>query len=55
MAHRVSLIGYPAGRHRGRIGGSLANNDPAADYTEALRQRGAGHAGSTDDPVCAGR
>ena len=28
-------IGDPAVRHRGTIGGSLANNDPAADYPAA--------------------
>ena len=55
LAELAGQIGDPAVRHKGTIGGSLANNDPAADYTEALRQRGAGHAGSTDNPVCAGR
>ena len=30
-----ALIGDPAVRHRGTIGGSLANNDPAADYPAA--------------------
>jgi carbon-monoxide dehydrogenase medium subunit len=29
-------IGDPAVRHRGTIGGSIANNDPAADYPAAL-------------------
>ena len=29
-------IGDPAVRHRGTIGGSVANNDPAADYPAAL-------------------
>ena len=29
-------IGDPAVRHRGTIGGSLANNDPAADYPAAV-------------------
>jgi carbon-monoxide dehydrogenase medium subunit len=32
LAHLASLIGDPAVRYRGTIGGSLANNDPAADY-----------------------
>src|ERR1700675_4284040 len=32
LAHLASLIGDPAVRHRGTIGGSIANNDPAADY-----------------------
>ena len=31
LAHLASTIGDPAVRHRGTIGGSLANNDPAAD------------------------
>ena len=30
------MIGDPQVRHRGTIGGSLANNDPAADYPSAL-------------------
>jgi aerobic carbon-monoxide dehydrogenase medium subunit len=32
LAHLASLIGDPAVRHKGTIGGSLANNDPNADY-----------------------
>jgi carbon-monoxide dehydrogenase medium subunit len=32
LAHLASLIGDPAVRHKGTIGGSVANNDPAADY-----------------------
>jgi carbon-monoxide dehydrogenase medium subunit len=32
LANLASLIGDPAVRHMGTIGGSLANNDPAADY-----------------------
>ena len=32
----AALIGDPAVRHRGTIGGSIANNDPAADYPAAL-------------------
>src|SRR5207302_341234 len=32
LAYLASLIGDPAVRHRGTIGGSIANNDPAADY-----------------------
>ena len=31
----AALIGDPAVRHRGTIGGSVANNDPAADYPAA--------------------
>ena len=34
-------IGDPAVRHRGTIGGSLANNDPAADYPAAAIALGA--------------
>ena len=36
LAHLASVIGDPAVRHRGTIGGSIANNDPAADYPAAL-------------------
>lgn len=32
LAHLAAHIGDPAVRHRGTIGGSIANNDPAADY-----------------------
>lgn len=35
LAHLASMIGDPAVRYRGTIGGSLANNDPAADYPAA--------------------
>jgi aerobic carbon-monoxide dehydrogenase medium subunit len=41
LAHLASLIGDPAVRHRGTIGGSIANNDPAADYPGALLALGA--------------
>lgn len=34
-------IGDPAVRHRGTIGGSVANNDPAADYPAAVLALGA--------------
>ena len=34
-------IGDPAVRHRGTIGGSIANNDPAADYPSACLALGA--------------
>ncbi len=37
----ASHIGDPAVRHRGTIGGSVANNDPAADYPSALLALGA--------------
>jgi len=36
LAELASIIGDDAVRHRGTIGGSLANNDPAADYPAAL-------------------
>lgn len=32
----AGMIGDPAVRYRGTIGGSLANNDPAADYPAAV-------------------
>jgi aerobic carbon-monoxide dehydrogenase medium subunit len=35
LAYLAGLIGDPAVRHRGTIGGSLANNDPTADYPAA--------------------
>ena len=38
MAH---MIGDDAVRHRGTIGGSIANNDPAADYPAAALALGA--------------
>jgi aerobic carbon-monoxide dehydrogenase medium subunit len=41
LAHLASLIGDPAVRHRGTIGGSIANNDPAADYPSAVLALGA--------------
>ena len=34
-------IGDPAVRHKGTLGGSVANNDPAADYPAALLALGA--------------
>ena len=37
----ASLIGDPAVRYRGTIGGSLANNDPAAGYPAAVLALGA--------------
>jgi len=36
LAALAEGIGDPAVRHRGTIGGSIANNDPAADYPAAL-------------------
>jgi carbon-monoxide dehydrogenase medium subunit len=41
LADLAQLIGDPAVRHRGTIGGSLANNDPAADYPAAALALGA--------------
>jgi carbon-monoxide dehydrogenase medium subunit len=41
LAHLASVIGDPAVRHRGTIGGSVANNDPAADYPAAVLALGA--------------
>jgi aerobic carbon-monoxide dehydrogenase medium subunit len=41
LAHLASVIGDPAVRHRGTLGGSIANNDPAADYPAALVALGA--------------
>ncbi|MDB5360549.1 MAG: carbon monoxide dehydrogenase [Rhodospirillales bacterium] len=37
----ASNIGDPAVRHRGTLGGSISNNDPAADYPAALLALGA--------------
>jgi len=36
IAHLTSVLGDPAVRYRGTIGGSLANNDPAADFPAAV-------------------
>jgi aerobic carbon-monoxide dehydrogenase medium subunit len=36
LSEMASIIGDDAVRHRGTIGGSLANNDPAADYPAAV-------------------
>jgi len=36
LATLAGLIGDPAVRHRGTLGGSIANNDPAADYPAAV-------------------
>jgi carbon-monoxide dehydrogenase medium subunit len=41
LATLAGLIGDPAVRHRGTIGGSLANNDPTADYPAACLALGA--------------
>ncbi|MDY8108165.1 xanthine dehydrogenase family protein subunit M [Fulvimarina sp. 2208YS6-2-32] len=36
FAHLAGLIGDPAVRHMGTVGGAVANHDPAADYPAAL-------------------
>jgi len=41
LAYLANLIGDPQVRNRGTIGGSLANNDPAADYPSAALALGA--------------
>jgi len=41
LAALAGMIGDPAVRSRGTIGGSLANNDPAADYPAAALALGA--------------
>jgi carbon-monoxide dehydrogenase medium subunit len=41
LAQLAGMIGDPAVRNRGTIGGSIANNDPAADYPGAVVGLGA--------------
>ena len=41
LSHLASMIGDPAVRNRGTIGGSLANNDPSACYPAAVLGSGA--------------
>ena len=41
ITHLTSVLGDPAVRYRGTIGGSIANNDPAADYPAAVLALGA--------------
>lgn len=41
IVHLTSVLGDPHVRYRGTIGGSLANNDPAADYPAAVLALGA--------------
>ena len=36
LADLAGMIGDPAVRHMGTLGGSIANNDPAADYPAAM-------------------
>ena len=41
LSSLAELIGDPAVRHKGTLGGSVANNDPAADYPAAVLALGA--------------
>ena len=41
LAEMAGMIGDPAVRNKGTIGGSIANNDPAADYPSACLAFGA--------------
>jgi len=41
LASLAGVIGDPAVRHRGTMGGSIANNDPTADYPAACLGLGA--------------
>lgn len=41
LAYLASHIGDPHVRHKGTIGGSISNNDPAADYPSAMLALGA--------------
>ena len=41
LARLAGMIGDPAVRNRGTLGGSIANNDPAADYPAAVLGLGA--------------
>ncbi len=41
LAHLAGMIGDPQVRNRGTLGGSIANNDPAADYPAAVLGLGA--------------
>jgi carbon-monoxide dehydrogenase medium subunit len=41
LASLAGMIGDPHVRHRGTIGGSIANDDPAADYPAAVLALGA--------------
>lgn len=41
ISHLAAHIGDPHVRHMGTIGGSIANNDPAADYPSAMLALGA--------------
>jgi carbon-monoxide dehydrogenase medium subunit len=41
LSYLASHIGDPHVRHKGTLGGSIANNDPAADYPAAMLALGA--------------
>jgi aerobic carbon-monoxide dehydrogenase medium subunit len=41
IVHLTSVLGDPQVRYRGTIGGSIANNDPAADFPAAVLAMGA--------------
>src|SRR5580658_1403689 len=41
IVHLTSVLGDPQVRYRGTVGGSIANNDPAADYPAAVLALGA--------------
>ena len=41
LAYLAGLIGDPMVRHRGTIGGSVANSDPSADYPSSVISLGA--------------
>jgi aerobic carbon-monoxide dehydrogenase medium subunit len=51
LAALAGGIGDPHVRHKGTIGGSVANNDPAADYPSACMALGATiHTTGPQDP-----
>ena len=41
IVHLTSVLGDPQVRYRGTVGGSIANNDPAADFPAAVLALGA--------------
>jgi len=55
LAYLASLIGDPAVRYRGTIGGSIANNDPAADYPAAVLALGGASRPMISSRVCSRR
>src|SRR3546814_15367647 len=52
LCRMASIIGDPAVRNRGTLGGSICNNDPAADYPAAVV--GLGATVHTNRPTIAG-